>query len=409
MGIPPVRSDLRKSFVDGAAYMVMVALGENLFPLFALAIGLSQLDAGLVVAIPLLLGALSQTVTPAVVRRLGSFRRYVVLASLVQALTFLPLVAGAFLGGLPRVALYACAGLYHAANFAAGPAWVTWMGWLVPGPLRARYFARRSRGVYTALVAGMLLAGLVLHRGDAWGRALPAFGILFALAAAARIVCVVVLARQSEPSPIPFLPPRVSLLPLARRLLAGTEGRLILYLVAVQGATYVALPFLPPFFRERLGFDYAQILVLQAVPFAARVAVFPLLGDIARSRGALRVLWLGGIGLVPIPLLWSLLSSFPLLMAVQAVGGALWAGFELGGFLLYFEALGERERTSLLTAYNLLTGIAIVAGGLLGALVLAAGGQSEGTYRLLFALSTPLRALPLLLLARAASAPSARR
>lgn len=401
MGVSPVRSDLKKSFIDGAAYMVMVALGENLLPLFALALGFSELDAGLLVAIPLLLGALSQTVTPWAVRRAASFRRFVVATALFQALTFVPLVAGAFAREMPRLALYACAAAYHAANFASGPAWVTWMGWLVPGPLRARYFARRSRGVYAALVSGMVLAGFLLRGGEARGDALPAFGILFATAAAARLVCALALGSQSEPVPLPFLPPRLPMGRLAARLLSGRGGRLILYLVLVQGATYLALPFLAPFFRERLGFDYVEVLTLQALPFAARALVFPLAGAFARRRGAFALLVAGGIGLAPIPLCWSLVSSYPALMAVQAVGGALWAGFELGGFLLYFEALDERERTSLLTAYNLLTGVAIVCGGLLGAFVLSRGHGSADAYRLLFALSAPLRAAPLLLLRKA--------
>jgi cyanate permease len=94
----------------------MVGLGETYIPAFALALGLGQIMAGLVVAVPLLAGAVVQLATPAMVRRLGSLRRWVVVCAAVQAASFAPLVAAALAGRMPAAALLLVVTVYWAAG-----------------------------------------------------------------------------------------------------------------------------------------------------------------------------------------------------------------------------------------------------------------------------------------------------
>jgi len=91
----PLRADLSAMVWDGVAFGAMVGLGETYLPAFALALGHGAVTAGLVASLPMLCGALIQLVTPAAVGLLDSHRRWVVLCATLQALSFLPLVAGA--------------------------------------------------------------------------------------------------------------------------------------------------------------------------------------------------------------------------------------------------------------------------------------------------------------------------
>jgi len=72
-----LRKNLRASVADGAAFSVMVGIGETYFPAFVLALGLGQLASGLVSSLPILLGAILQLVSPLCVKKLGSSRRWV--------------------------------------------------------------------------------------------------------------------------------------------------------------------------------------------------------------------------------------------------------------------------------------------------------------------------------------------
>jgi predicted MFS family arabinose efflux permease len=111
------------------------------------------------------------------------------------------------------------------------------------------------------------------------------------------------------------------------------------------------------------------------------------------------VLWLGALGIVPLPCLW-LVSSEPLFfVALQAAAGVAWAALELGTLLAFFEDIERHERTSVLTYFNLANALAIATGTLLGAALFAELGPARG-YAALFVLSAAGRALCLLLVRR---------
>ena len=83
------------------------------------------------------------------------------------------------------------------------------------------------------------------------------------------------------------------------------------------------------------------------------------------------------------------------LFVLQVVGGIAWAAYELAFFLLFFESIPERERTSMLTFYNLINTAAWVSGTLVGAGVLLAFGATYSSYLLVFGLSSLGRFLAL--------------
>lgn len=55
------------------------------------------------------------------------------------------------------------AAVYWGSGLAIGPAWNTWMGALVPRPLRAHFFAYRTRMMQLAVLAGFVVGGCLLQ------------------------------------------------------------------------------------------------------------------------------------------------------------------------------------------------------------------------------------------------------
>jgi MFS family permease len=130
------------------------------------------------------------------------------------------------------------------------------------------------------------------------------------------------------------------------------------------------------------------------------VLALPFLGRLAHGLGAQRLIWIGGLGIVPAALPWVLSDHFGVLLAAQLVAGVFWAGYELATFLLVFEHIPDDERTSVLTLFNFANAATIAAGSLVGGALLATLGANREAYVAIFALSTGLRALTPLLLAR---------
>ncbi len=362
----PTRHDLAASLGDGASFSVMVGLGETYLPAFVLALGLGQVASGLIVTIPLLVGAVLQLVSPMAVRRLQSHRRWVVACAICQAACFLPLCAAAWIGSMPVLAVFAVASVYWGSGLATGPAWNTWVGTIVPMRLRARYFARRTRLSQFCVLAGFVFAGVSLQYGASIGRPLAIFGILFFVAALCRFASAGFLLRQSEPLPPGDDHRHVPLGEFVHRIRSSGEGRLIVYLLAVQTAAQIAGPYFTAYMLGPLEFSYANYVTLIAISFAAKAIALPAFGALRTRWGARRLLTLGGIGLVPLAGCWCVSDNFYWLCAVQIVAGAAWAAYELAMFLLFFETMPAEERTSLLTTFNFAHALATAAGSLLG-------------------------------------------
>ena len=79
----------------------------------------------------------------------------------------------------------------------------------------------------------------------------------------------------------------------------SADGQLIAYMLAVQAAIQISGPYFTPYMLGRLEFSYQQYLLLLAVSFVAKFMAFPMWGRVAQSLGAQRLLWIGGVGIMP--------------------------------------------------------------------------------------------------------------
>jgi len=400
-----LRRNLRASTIDGAAFSANVGLGETYLPAFLLAIGGGEVSSGLVATVPMLAGAVLQLVSPLGVRRIGSLRRWVVLCATIQVLSFLPLIGAALWGRVSPAPIFLIAAVYWGAGMATGPAWNTWIGLMVPAALRARFFARRTRIAQFAALTGLVASGVTLQLGKDWSRPMLAFALIFLAAAIARSTSAVFLRMQSEPQPLPIELRAVAPQEVLRRLRTGRDARLIIYQLLMTICVQVAAPFFTPYMLSELRLSYAAYMTLIGVAYLAKVLALPTLGRFAQRFGSQRLLWVGGLGVIPLAGLWLVSDSFGYLFVIQCLAGCMWAAYELATFLLVFEAIREEERTSLLTLYNFANALVTVAGSLIGGALLATLGRGHDAYTTVFAVSSVARAATLLLLVRVAPIP----
>jgi hypothetical protein len=317
-----------------------------------------------------------------------------------QAVSFLPLAIAAAVGRIPVAVLFLMAAVYWGAGMASGPAWSTWVDTLIPERIRASYFGRRARLGQAGTLIGFAGGGLWLACGESLGSPLAAFAILFLVAALCRSVSALLLSRQSElPRPIE-LPRAAADGGVLRRLRNEGDGRLLVYLWAMQAAAQVASPYFTPFMLGELNFSYARFMLIVSMALVAKAVALPTLGVLARRFGALRLLWIGGLIVIPLPLFWMISQATPMLLLIQVMAGVSWATYELAAFLLFFEAIDARQRIGMLTLYNLGYAAATVAGSLVGGGILTLFGESHTGYLAVFAASGLARGLTVPLLRR---------
>lgn len=393
-----VRDNLRASAIDGVFYGGMVGIGETYLGAFALALGMSEVTSGLVASLPMVAGGAMQLISIRAVRWLGSEKAWIVTGAMIQALSFLPLIYAAVTGSLSPAALVVIGSIYWGAGLATGPAWNTWIETIVPTGVRAGFFATRSRCAQFATLGGFLLGGVVLSLGESASRGLLAYAGIFVLAAVSRLVSVYWLARhhpfkRSSREAIHF--PSVATNGSSTAKVAMRGGRLLVFMVVLQGMVQISGPYFTPYMLRELHFSYFQFVVLIAVSFVAKAVSFSAWAGLSKRSNSRRLLWIGAIGLTPVSALWIVSQNFVWLIIAQVVSGIVWAAYELGFFLTFFEVLPRDKRTRMLTIYNFGNTAAIAVGALVGGTLLHRMGANESTYWTLFGLSSAGRLISL--------------
>jgi MFS family permease len=393
-----LRSDLRACTDDGITHAFMVGIGETFIPAFALAAGAAQVHGGLVYTIPFLIGATVQLVTPAGVDRIGSPRRWILLCATIQALCFIPMAIAAVLGDVPLLLVYACASVYWTVNLGAAPAWNAWVGALFPARIRATYFSRRSRICQVALLLGLLLGGVLISRYEHTPLELSSYALLFMAASLSRALSTRALVQQSEARSMPPAR-RVSPLDFLRRIRGTPEGRVVAALLVFMLAVQVSSPFVTPYILRGLAMDKDQFTISVVTLFAAKSLALPLVGRLAGSWGARRLLIAGALVVAAASGLWIVSTAQAWIYAMQVVSGMGWAAYEMALFLLLLEHIREEERTAMYAAYYFFNAIVTVLGSFVGAAAIDALGGGVTAYWWVFGASAVLRfaAIPLML------------
>lgn len=389
-----VRKDLRNITLEGSAYSVMAGLGEASFPAYVLALGHSQVSASLVTALPLFLGSLLQNLCPPLLKKVGSLRRWMVGAVLLQGLFLMALSQASSSLAL----IFAAISLYWAANWACGPAFNTWVETLVPRGVRPAYFARRTALCKLIEFSCILAAGWFLTQGKSSGHVILTFTLLFMGAGLARIVSALFISQQTDAR----LPEGFRVLSFGQAyqsVKASPQARALFYLLGAQFSLQIAVPLVSPFLLAVHKLDYLPYMLVISALVASRIVALRFLGTQVRRIGPRQLFWLSGVGLVPVPLLWLLIGPHVALMVLlQAYTGFLMAAYDLAVMMTYMEAIPAADRTSVLTRFSVVQTLAMLGGAGVGSCILLTVGSSYAGYAVAFGLSVLARTFALRLL-----------
>ncbi|MFO0902162.1 MAG: MFS transporter [Pirellulales bacterium] len=378
----------------------MVGLGETFFSAYILALDGGEIAAGLVMALPLLVGAVLQLAGPALLHRRIAYQPWIVWTAMLQGASLFVMPLAPWAGRFAVPVAFAAATVYWTAGLSSGPAWNTWIEGIVPRSLRTRFFAFRVRVSQACILVGFLIGGFALQYGKTHHLSLELFTGIFVVSGACRLASAWFLGRHRECRRRRVMPRKMSLREWARNGRGTAGGKLLVYLFAVQIAVYLSGPYFAPFILSKLEIPYHHYALLIGLTFVGKVVALPAWGRLAHYASPHKLLWIGGLSIIPISGLWMVSQSLPFLAVLQFCGGVTWAAYELAIVLMFFESIPRDERTSVMTIYNFGNSLAQVAGALLGALWLYEFNRSFDSYLWLFVASSVGRAATILLLRR---------
>lgn len=348
---------------------LMMGFSEAFFVADAVRLEASALEVGLVVSLPLFLGAAGPGVSLAAMRRGLSRRRLAIGGAVGQAIV-LTLVAAAQAVEIltPRLLIGLVCG-YFLMGQVAGTAWSAWVGDVVPAERRGAYFATRTRRVHIGTVLGLLAAGSLLQIVGGAG----AFAAVFGAAAIMRFVSAGCFASCPEPEATQLPRPAE-----ARRALRTAQGRVLLRLVVAvlvfQFSVYLAAPYFADFMLTDLGFGYGAFTAATLAVGVGGAMALSAWGRAIDRYGprATYLLAVLIISVVPIP--WFAAQGLWVVVAAQVFCGFGWAAYEVGLFSLMLDLMEPGLRPYAVAMLALATGAGQLLGSLVGASVVVRYG-----------------------------------
>ena len=253
-----IRSSLKTSTIEGSWWAVMYGMVETYFGAFFEILKYTSFEISILTTFPIFVGALVQNLSNKIYHFLQSRKTLLVILKLLQSL-LIPTIylIGLWLNNFFIFLFFIC--IYFIIALSQMSPWTSWMGYLVPGRLRGRYFGNRSQIIRIATLISSLLAGAILHSFEKTDP-LIGFGIIFFIGVIANLGSAYYLYSQYEPdySVIEEKGGEVSLRDEKFRLIKN----FITYDSISEFSYSISGPLMIVYWIRELGFNYLEIALL---------------------------------------------------------------------------------------------------------------------------------------------------
>ena len=340
---------------------------------WALYLGAGPLVIGLIGAFPLAAQIL-QLPAAWLTQAVGA-KRLAVAAIGASRLAWLPLIALPFLPLSPATTLALFVGVVGIAavfGVVGNNAWTAWMGELVPGQIRGRFFGQRMVYLSLAGTVASLAAGLALDAFGPRGWRGETLAVLAAIGCVAGAVSIWLLLVQEAPRVAPAPPAardwRSALVP-ARDAKARA---LLVYLFGWGAAVGISASFFSFHMLANLKLGFGLAAAHGIAVAVVRMVSAPVWGRLVDRCGARPVLALCSFGVASIPAIWLFTTPDRLWpIAVEAViAGALWGGHGIAALHLSLGLSPGARRPFYLAGFAMAGGVGFaVSSSLAGILV----------------------------------------
>ena len=373
-----VKKGLRRLIHHGVAIQTMATLtGEAFLVAFALKLGASNLQIGLLAAIGPLAQLLQLPATLLVERVRNRRLISVITISLIRLCWILialsPLV---FAKNAGLQVLFIGVLIASAAGAVANCSWNSWMRDLVPQDSMGSFFARRSQWAIGFSILASLAAGFYL---DFWGKHFGSEGftqytILFLAGVSAGVLGLVSMARIPEQR-MPRADGHTPMLGMLAKPFRDTNfRRLMWFLCSWSFALNLAGPFFMVYMLKRLGLSMSTIIGLTVLNQAMNFIFLRLWGRYTDRFSNKSVLLICGPILILTILAWTFTTmpdrhalTMPLLIVIHAFLGIASSGLSLATGNIGLKLAPAGESTIYLATNSLVSsaaaGVAPILGG----------------------------------------------
>jgi len=135
-------------------------------------------------------------------------------------------------------------------------------------------------------------------------------------------------------------------------------------------AVSIASPFFTVYMLRELGFTYMWFTIVTLSSGVFSLLALPFWGKFADKYGNKLVIVIASFFIPLVPILWIFSTSkLYLILVPSLIGGVFWGGFNLSAFNFIYDSVKREHRALCSAYYNMLMGIGIFAGAIIGGLI----------------------------------------
>jgi MFS family permease len=352
---------------DGACQAITQGSGEQYLSAFALLLQASPFQLSVLSALPQLIGTGAQLASVKLLQWFPDRKALIFAGTVGQAFVWVPIVLlpllfpqwGPWLVVGGAVAYFAC------AHFTT-PAWNSLIADWLDQHERGAYFARRAQIIAGLSFFALCGAGGVLtlwqHSTSAWW----GFVLIFALAGSARILSAWALSPVQDVHPTARQEAQQGFRDFFRRSATKDFRRFLLFSGLMHASVLIAGPFFVLYLIQDIHLSYLGYGGWLAAGLLGQLLTLQAWGRFGDRFGNKALLSITGFTVPFLPMLYLVSTNLGFLLAVNFLGGVIWAGLALGLQNYVFDSVRPEDRAKAIALYSTVNAVGWSVGALLG-------------------------------------------
>ena len=366
-----IKTSLRISTVEGSWWAVMYGMVETYFGAFFEYLKYTSYEISILSTLPIFIGAVFQNLTGWFYDILRSRKTLLIILKCIQTITIpLILFAGYSSGNYFLLLAFIC--LYYALAMSQMSPWTSWMGYLVPGRLRGRYFGNRSQVVRIFMLISSLLAGAILNSYEE-SNTFNGFIIIFSLGMVANFGSIYYLNRQYEPENT--TDDEIIEIDSSNTNMDSGLKRFITYDSLSEFSFHVSGPLMMVYWLRDLKFDYIELAILINVSQVLGLFSMRYWGKRIDNSGSYSTIRFTSFCIGIFPMFWVGIYYLPneLILAgsiiIASLASLMFSGRALALDNRLYEHMKNKKMIKVTSKRFFFRGLSIFIGGLIGGLL----------------------------------------
>ena len=346
----------------------MFGLGENYLSAMAVFMGFTALQISILNSLPQLVGAFAQLATHSLTRAFSSMKVFVVSLSLVQSFMWIVLIYIISQTSSYTVIL-SWSVTYYAISSIIGPAWISWMGYLVPLRIRANYHANRNRIIHFIIFISILVGGLILKIFQ--DNMILGFSIMFGIGSFGRLISSYYLNKKNDKGDS-----SVNSDYSYRDILADkTKVIFIIYNTSIHFSVMFLGPLFTIYILRTMELSYFVLTLCMVSWWMGNVFSSRMWGRLSKRKGNLYLLKLSTVLMCILPALWISVYYFGatgrvvVSLIINLMAGISFAAFGLSSFNILYDMCSKDEVIKFSSLINCLKGVGVFAGSVIAGMI----------------------------------------